>query len=80
MSYSALGVAPVVVGMFVVRLAEFFWSSVKVAGAIRVQGGEGSSSDEEMSSGRSSFMEASNEGCVVGMLLVRVAVRVRCSS
>ncbi len=42
MSYSALGVAPVVVGMFLVRLAE---SSVKVAGAFEVRGGEGSSSD-----------------------------------
>ena len=32
--------------LFVVRLAEFCCSSVKVAGAIGVQGGEGSSSDE----------------------------------
>ena len=45
MSYSALGVAPVVVGMFLVRLAGVFWSSVKVAGAFEVRGGEGSSSD-----------------------------------
>ena len=45
MSYSVGVVAQVEFCISVVRLAGFFWSSVKVAYGIGVRGGEGSSSD-----------------------------------
>jgi hypothetical protein len=80
MSYSALGVAPLIVCRVIVRLAEFFWSSVRVAGTFGIRCGEGSSSEVQMRSGRSSCMEASKGVCVVCVLLVEVAVRVRCRS